>query len=198
MRYYAWEVPQGRAVALSALLLLGLVAAGLLRLRAEVLLLLALLALVPPLLTGHAAGAGSHEVAQAALVAHVLAAVLWVGGLAGLLVLRSRDELLRTASRFSTLALGCAVAVGVSGVVGAYVRLEDLSQWWGSGYGALLLVKTALFSLLVVAGHRHRRKTLQALGGGNPRSFRRLALGEVVVMAFAFGLAVALSRTPVG
>ena len=39
-------------------------------------------------------------------------------------------------------------------------------------------------------------RTLPGLAAGAPRSFRRLAAGEMTVMAAAFALAVALSRTP--
>jgi kynureninase len=45
-------------------------------------------------------------------------------------------------------------------------------------------------------GWRHRRRTMPAVVAHQPGTFVRLAAVEVVVMAAAFGLAVALSRSP--
>jgi len=201
LRFYGWEVSQGRALLLSAgFAALLVVVAPLLRGRTTTAaaLLLALVALTPPLVTGHTASEGSHRLAQVALVAHVLAAVLWVGGLAALALLRRSSGLATAAARFSPLALGCAIAVGGSGAVSAYLRLEDLEQLWTTGYGVLLMGKSVALVLLVGAGAAHRRRTLPALASGSPQVFRSLAVGEVAVMAAAFGLAVALSRTPLG
>ena len=41
---------------------------------------------LPPLLTGHSASASGHDLAMTSLSIHVLAASLWIGGLAGVLV----------------------------------------------------------------------------------------------------------------
>jgi len=128
----------------------------------------------------------------------VLAAVLWVGGLAALALLRRSSGLASAAMRFSPMALGCAIVVGGSGAVSAYLRLEDLEQLWTTGYGALLVGKALALALLVAAGAAHRRRNLAALASGSPQAFRSLAVGEVAVMAAALGLAVALSRTPLG
>lgn len=54
-------------------------------------LVLALAALVPPILTGHAATQGAHELAIVSLVIHVVAVSLWVGGLAAVLMFRRRS-----------------------------------------------------------------------------------------------------------
>ena len=201
LRFYAQEVPQGRATLLSAGLAVAVaVAVAVLRgrLAAPLVLLLALGALTPPLLTGHAAGESDHRLAQAALVLHVVAAVLWVGGLAAVAGLRRTPDLVLAATRFSPLALGCAAALGVSGVLSALLRLDAPDQLWTTGYGALVLLKTTALVVLVGLGARHRRSTLPALTAGAPAAFRRLAAGEVAVLAAALGLAVTLSRTPLG
>lgn len=201
LRFYGWEVSQGRALLLSAgLAALVAAVAPLLRGRTTTAaaLLLALVALAPPLVTGHTASEDSHRLAQVALVGHVVGAVLWVGGLAALALLRRSSGLASAAARFSPLALGCALVVGGSGAVSAYLRLEEVDQLWTTGYGALLLGKAVALGLLVAAGAAHRRRTLAALSSGSPQAFRALAVGEVAVMAAAFGLAVALSRTPLG
>lgn len=197
--FYGLEVPQGRALLTSAALWLTLALAALFvrgRAGTVALLLLALAALVPPLLEGHAANLEQHRLAQSALVLHVLASALWVGGLAALTLLRSSSSLAAAAQRFSVIALPCAGALAASGLVSSYLRL-DLAQLFTTSYGGLVLAKTAAFALLVAAGALHRRRTLPRLAAGAPHAFRRLAVAEVTVMAAAYGLAVALSRTPI-
>ena len=201
LRFYGLEVPQGRALVQSAGLALVVAAAAPAargRTGAALLLLVALGALVPPLLEGHAAGLDQHRLAQAALVLHVLPAVVWVAGLSALALLRADASLAAAAARFSTLALLCAVAVALSGLVSSWLRLEGPSQLVTTGYGVLLSLKAGAFVLLVAAGARHRLRTLPDLRAGRPEAFRRLAGGELAVMAGVYGVAVALSRTPVG
>ncbi|MPZ63649.1 MAG: copper resistance protein CopD, partial [Propionibacteriales bacterium] len=64
-----------------------------------------------------------------------------------------------------------------------------------TAYGWLLLGKVAALAALGCFGARHRARTIPALDAGQRGAFRRLAAGEVAVMAAAMGLAVALSRT---
>ncbi|MFG1697134.1 cytochrome c oxidase assembly protein [Nonomuraea sp. NPDC049309] len=198
---FVTSIPQG-----SMLLLVLILAGCLAALARDVvsagaaagLLVLALLALLPPVLTGHSASSPNHSMAITGLGLHLVVLALWVGGLAAVTLhaLRGRDELPLMAARFSRLALWCLVGVGVSGVASAAARLSDLGQLISSSYGALLLAKTAALAVLGAFGWLHRRRTLIALEAGRPRAFTRLAAGEVVVMAVVMGLAVALSRTP--
>ncbi|GII25835.1 cytochrome c oxidase assembly protein [Planosporangium mesophilum] len=158
--------------------------------------LLALVAVLVPAFTGHAAGAGNHQVAVTSLAMHVVAAALWAGGLAALLALRNADVLAGVAARYSRLALGCFAVVAFSGAANAWVRLGSLDQLWRSGYGALVLGKMVALLVLGVFGALHRRRALPALRAGHPAAFRRFAGAEVVVFAATYGLAVALSRSP--
>jgi putative copper resistance protein D len=160
-----------------------------------VLLALALAALVPPLRTGHAATAADHDLAVVATSVHVLAVVLWVGGLGALVAQRDRTALAVAVPRFSALALLCFVAVAGSGSVATWTRLPDPSDLWTTAYGALLLVKAAALLALGAAGWLHRRRTLALVTAGEPGAFARLAAAEVGLMAVALGLAVALTRT---
>jgi cytochrome c oxidase assembly factor CtaG len=136
--------------------------------------------------------------AQTSLVLHLTGASAWVGGLAGVcLVARVPGVPLRTvATRFSWLALWCVVAVGVSGLVNAWLRLGSFGEVVGSSYGLLALGKLLALVLLGSFGWLHRRRTLPRLEDGSRRPFVRLAAVEVAVMAATIGLAVGLSRTP--
>ncbi|GAA2017232.1 cytochrome c oxidase assembly protein [Terrabacter terrae] len=162
-------------------------------------------------LAGHAGGSADHETAVNGIAVHLLAAAVWVGGLLALVVLRHRlgDALGVVARRFSTVALWCFIALGVSGVMTASTRLGTWSDL-ATPYGVLVLVKVAALAVLGVAGAVHRRVTLDRIdridrieatadhdGGRQMRGrlFVRLAVAETLVMGLAFGVATALARS---
>ena len=66
----------------------------------------------------------------------------------------------------------------------------------GSNYGLLVIGKSTALVLLGAAGYWHRQHTLPELDAGRRYAFARLGTVELGVMAVAFGLAAALSRTP--
>jgi putative copper resistance protein D len=196
---FALSINQGQALLLQAglgVLVAVLSRCGVSRGLAAVTAGLALVTLLPPAFTGHSAGAGDHQVAVTSLALHILAASLWVGGLAGLLLVRRHRRFAETATRYSRLALACFVATAVSGAANAAVRLGSWPALLQSRYGGLVLLKVLALLAVGVAGAAHRRRTLPALRSGAPGAFLRLAAGELVVLAAAAGLAVALSRSP--
>ena len=159
----------------------------------------ALLALLPLSLAGHAAGTSNHMNSVDSLALHLVAVCLWVGGL-GALVLTGRwlgDQRATVVARYSTLAGVCFAVVAVSGVINAGLRLGGWSAL-ASDYGLLVIGKAVALLLLGLAGLVHRRATLPRLAA-SPRLFARLAAVELLVMGATLGLAVALSRsaTPV-
>ncbi|WP_431932575.1 cytochrome c oxidase assembly protein [Micromonospora sp. RP3T] len=193
------DITQGRSLLVQAgLAAVVAVAArvGVSRRTAAVAAGLALVGLLPPALTGHAAGAGNHQIAVSSLALHVLAAALWAGGLAALLTVRRSRHLPGAAGRYSRLALACFVAVTVSGLANAAVRLGAVDQLWQSRYGWLVLGKLAALVLLGLLGAAHRTRALPGLAAGRRNAFACLAAGELVVFAATIGLAVALSRSP--
>lgn len=157
-----------------------------------------LVGLVPTTVTSHAASAADHDLATTALMVHVIAATVWVGGLLAVLLVGHRHPqvLMQTVPRFSAAALAAFTAVGLSGTIGALGRLDMSLDAWTSGYGAVLVAKVVVLGLLGAAGWRHRRRLLPALQEGRSRAFLVFAAGELAVMGAALGLAVALSRTP--
>jgi putative copper resistance protein D len=159
---------------------------------------LAVLALAPLALTGHAAGSANHELGVNSQFGHLVGVSVWMGGLVAMVVVARQlsDDLSVAASRWSKVALAAYLLVAVSGLGASLARLDSWSAL-GSTYGVLLLVKVAIFLLLGFAGWWHRRHVLARAGKSLQRkAFLRLAALEVVVMAVAVGFATALSRTP--
>lgn len=158
-----------------------------------------LLTLVPLGLTGHSSAGGSHDLATNSLLIHLAAASLWAGGLLALLVHAIRggrhDDL--AARRFSALALWCFIAMALSGVLNALVRIVP-SDLLSTEYGRLVIAKIVALCLLGFAGWRQRRTGVAALQADPAASgaLIRLALIEAAVFALTFGIAVGLGRTP--
>lgn len=167
-----------------------------------VLLAGSLLTLIPLGLTGHSSAGGSHDLATNSLLIHLVAAGLWAGGLLALLVhaLRGGEYAGLAARRFSMVALWCFVAIGLSGVLNALVRLAP-SDLLTSEYGLLVVAKFVALCLLGVLGWGQRRRGVAALQAdpdapGAARALIRLALVEAGIFAVTFGIAVGLGRTP--
>ena len=130
---------------------------------------------------------------------HLLGVSVWVGGLIALVILRSRlgRDLGVTVARYSTLA-GWAFTSRRAERHPAGVAAGGLARCVrGHGIGRVVLVKAAALVGLGVAGYYQRRNLSTRLQAApaDGRAFARLAGGEVVVMALAVGLAVALSRS---
>ena len=157
--------------------------------------ILATVVLVLQSQSGHAAGSSNHELAISAMFLHLSGVALWVGGLATLALVARRlgEDLPATVARYSALAGWCYLAVVVSGLVNAGLRIGG---WEGftSGYGALVVVKAALLAVLGFIGWWHRRRVVGRLGTAR-RLFWRLVLVELTVMGAASGVAAALAGT---
>ena len=198
---FVTSVEQGRAQFLAAVLA-ALVAVGartvLRQNGARMVLLVAVAATVPPAFTGHTAEESDHWLAVASGSLHVVAVVLWAGGLVALLLARQLGvEGRRTAiMRFSRLAPALAVGVLISGILTAYTRMSAAGQLADTAYGRVVLVKVAALVGLVAIGWWHRRAGLPALADGRPGVFLRMAVVEVLLFAVTIGVAVGLSRTP--
>ncbi len=160
-----------------------------------------LLTLIPLGLTGHSSAGGAHDLATNSLLIHLVAASLWAGGLLALLAhaLRDGGHIGLAARRFSVIALWCWVAMALSGVMNALVRVLP-SDLLTTGYGRLVVAKFVALCVLGVLGWRQRRSAVAALveDPSPPRArsaLIRLALMEAVVFGLTFGIAVGLGRT---
>jgi cytochrome c oxidase assembly factor CtaG/putative copper export protein len=160
---------------------------------------LALVALVPAVLTGHTAQSGSHDAAVVSMLVHVWGAVLWMGGVVALVWHLGSDPARRAlaARRFSSIAAWCFALVAVSGAVNAAVRLGSwsalVSTGYGAGVGTKVLALATVGAVALGVRRRVRRGSEDAAGRGVLLSLMSL---ELAVLAAAVGLGVALSRTP--
>jgi putative copper resistance protein D len=92
------------------------------------------------------------------------------------------------------LALVCWLAMAVTGVVNALVRIP-LAAMVGTTYGALVLGKVLALVALGGFGVVHRRRSVGAAATGNFWALLRLGAAEVLLMCATIGLAVALGRS---
>ncbi|HEY2282332.1 MAG TPA: CopD family protein [Solirubrobacteraceae bacterium] len=167
---------------------------------------------ITPALAGHASVESPVVVFFPSDALHVLAASVWVGGIACLLLAlpgatrrlegdeRSR-LLLGTLARFSPIALGAVIAIAATGVVQAYIDVRSLHGLFHTTYGALIVVKVALLATLLGLGWVHRERIIPALerlvGDGRPPGgvgalARRTMRGELALMLCVFGVTAAL------
>jgi putative copper resistance protein D len=98
------------------------------------------------------------------------------------------------------IALWCWVAMAVSGLVNALVRVQP-SDLFSTDYGRLVIAKFVALCVLGGLGWRQRRVSVAALQADpSPARARgallRLTLIESAIFGLTFGIAVGLGRTP--
>ena len=201
LQTFVFQLESLRVAAISSTMALAVtIGAAVVRRRSAMVSLaeLSVLAMLPLSLTGHASGAASHDTAVNALALHLVAAVIWVGGLLALAMLRPMlgATLAVSVRRYSTLAGWCFVAVAVSGAASAWIRVGSIGSL-ATTYGALVILKVIALVVLGIAGWAQRSRVVDRIAT-DPlagRLFGRLAMIELVVMGAAFALGTALSRS---
>lgn len=207
---YATEVAAGRGLLLTGVCAVLVMVVQVVRYRfpdsglgrrsAEFSVGAAVLGVLPGVVTGHAGAHASQDPAVLAITLHVVAACCWLGGLfAVAIVLRNRPMLFGLVlPRFSGIAGYCAVLVLVSGLLSAVFRLPNLAELVDTGYGRLILMKSAALGVLLGLGWRARRVLLPraaALAGRSGKVTVPVARWfgcELTLMAVVLGLAAAL------
>jgi copper transport protein len=150
---------------------------------------LAGLALLPlPTLAGHSLDRGRPLLEPAVDFLHVAAASFWLGGLVALApALIGPGDRTRMLRRFSNVALVSVAVLAATGVIRAFAELSSLGQLWSTGYGRVLIVKTALLTGLVTIGwlNRYRLVPRLSLDGLRRNVAVELALFAALVAAVA-------------
>jgi copper transport protein len=125
---------------------------------------------------------------------HLVAASVWVGGVAALafFVWPLAPSLRRTAFLgFARLAVLLVAVMVLAGGYLALVRLPELSDLWETLYGRLLLMKVAIVALALVWGAVHHFVVRPRLEAGEEPDVHPSLVGEAIV-AFSVLLAAAI------
>jgi copper transport protein len=146
-------------------------------------------------LSGHqATEPNATWLSQGADWLHLVAASVWVGGLASLafLVWPLAPALRRDAFLgFARLAMGLVAAMVLAGGYLALVRLPEASDLWETTYGRFLLLKLGIVGLALTWGGVHHLVVRPRLAAGEQPNVRPSLVGEMTV-AFVVLLAAAV------
>jgi putative copper resistance protein D len=107
----------------------------------------------------HAAAEGSQPFGLLNDALHLCVAAAWLGGLPCLAIYLTTTPpatVTPILQRFSTLSLCCVSVLVVSGIANAWLLVGSLVALFATRYGALLLLKLALFAILLGFGARNR------------------------------------------
>jgi putative copper resistance protein D len=170
--------------------------------------------------TGHA---GANEwslglVHKISDIVHLLAAAIWLGGIAGFLLLMRKPAGIedsriaigqRALEEFSRVGTICVIAIAITGLVNSQILVgySNISGLFGSTYGQLLLLKLLLVGVMLTLAAKNRWQLTPslkaAMADGDPglaiAALRRSLLIEGVAAAAILALVAWLGTLePVG
>lgn len=173
LRQLAWRSESGASQLLQVLGLLGI----LVTLNAGA----GLIAVGAFLLTGHTSGHPLRAALAPLLALHLLIGAFWFGSTSALLIvcgLEPKALAVDVLRRFSRLAGALVPLILLAGVAMAWILAGSLAVLH-QAYGELLLVKLALFALLMLLAARNRWRLVPAYAaGGQPTPLRRAIAAE--------------------
>lgn len=146
-------------------------------------------------LTGHLS---ESPIGGMAVAVHALAAALWCGVLAALLLtVTHRGQWARVLPRFSQLSLWCVGVLLAAGVAGAAIRLGSPTELWTPDYGRVLTAKLVVTVVLLGLAWRNRSQWLPAARAHRSTAAlsQNRSIVELGIMAVAVTLAAALAVT---
>lgn len=142
-------------------------------------------------LESHGSNSGNHMLAIGLVIVHVAALSLWFGGVVVLFIL-PKNEREFGRKRFAPLALWCVYAIGLTGIVNAFVRIGSVANIT-SDYGVLIIFKTVLFVFVLVIAAYGRKKLGES-------SFAKQLIQELILLTTVLVLGIFLGQgnPPVG
>jgi putative copper resistance protein D len=148
----------------------------------------------------HAAAAPVQPLGLLGDALHLCAAGAWIGGLASLAIFLARARASFTLGelaapvlkRFSTLSLSCVSILVICGVSNSWLLVGSMHALFTTRYGWLLLLKLALFCILVGLGARNRLVIKTKLLNAPPDSEMFVQLRRRVICEACLGLAVVI------
>ncbi|WP_082957629.1 CopD family protein [Mycobacterium sp. E802] len=146
-------------------------------------------------LTGHLS---ESPIGGMAVAVHALAAAVWCGVLAALLLtVTHRGQWARVLPRFSQLSLWCVGVLLAAGVAGAAIRLGSPTELLTTDYGRVLTAKLVVTVALLGLAWRNRSQWLPAARAHRSTAAlsQNRSIVELGIMAVAVTLAAALAVT---
>ena len=136
-------------------------------------------------------------------VLHLIAAAAWIGGLVSLALLLVAARNIRTAvwvplarnaaERFSTLGIISVTTLMVTGIVNAWILVGSFHALVMSGYGRLLMLKIAIFAIMLVFAAANRFWLTPRLGFSSANEAQFEALRQLTrnsVIEIALGITI--------
>jgi putative copper export protein len=149
-------------------------------------------------LTGHTSVGAYRWLLAPLLTAHVLALAFWFGALWPLARVTRAEELRTTAAvlaRFSAAAIRLVPLIALAGAGLAVMLLPDAAALL-EPYGQLLLLKVALFVLLMALAALNRQRLVPAIGRGEAQALLtlRISMGaEYLLICGAIAVAAVMT-----
>ena len=145
--------------------------------------------------TGHLS---EGTIGAIAVVAHALAAAVWCGLLAALvLTVQTRGQWARVLPQFSRISVITMAILLVGGTLSAVSRFATPWDLYTTGYGRVLLAKVAVTAVLLSLAWRYRSTWVPAAAAHRVSAevSRRKSFIELTLMVVALTLAAALTVT---
>lgn len=204
-----WQARLGVIMLLFALIALRFSEDKPRRARAIVVWLLSIVLLVSLAWISHAAAVSKQPLGVFGDAVHLCASGAWIGGLLPLAVFlkRARASLSLTKSaplvlqRFSTLSLWCVSVLVITGIVNSWLLVGSIHALFTTTYGWLLVVKLAMFGVLLILGAQNRfvvKTKLRNLQADSDflSQLRRNVLFEICFGAAVIAIVACLGVTP--
>ena len=153
----------------------------------------ALFCAIVPALSGHSAGTGQfHVLAVGADAIHIVAAGVWIGTLAALVLVvheavkrgaAAYDLLPGAVASFSPIALSSAGVLVSTGLFATWLHVGSLGGLFGSTYGLILLAKVGLVGVTAGLGAYNWKRLTPRLGSpeGSKAFMSGSARSEIVI-----------------